>query len=66
MTKSVTLKVTALGTGPGMMPGVTVAGWEGTTTLNRRDYGVDGPAILGHAVGDEVTITIDVEADLKK
>lgn len=66
VTKSVVLKVTSLGFGPGMMPGTQVSGWEGTTKINRRDFGVDGPAMLGRAVGDEVSITINVEADLKK
>jgi polyisoprenoid-binding protein YceI len=65
VTKSVVLKVTSLGFGPGMM-GTPVSGWEASTTINRRDYGVDGPAMLGHAVGDDVAITINVEAGLKK
>ena len=66
VTKSVVLKTSLLGFGPGMMPGQQVSGWEATTTINRRDYGVNGPAMLGRAVGDDVTITISVEADLKK
>lgn len=66
VTKSVVLKVKSLGFGPGMTPGSHVSGWEATTTINRRDYGVNGPAMLGAAVGDEVAITINVEAGLKK
>jgi polyisoprenoid-binding protein YceI len=66
VTKEVVLKVKSLGFGPGMTPGSVLSGWEGTTTVNRRDFGVDGPAMLGKAVGDEVTITINVEAGLKK
>jgi polyisoprenoid-binding protein YceI len=66
VTKPVVLKTTLLGFGDGMMPGQKVSGWEASTTINRRDYGVNGPAMLGRAVGDEVTITISVEADLKK
>ena len=65
VTKSVVLKVKSLGFGPGMM-GTPVSGWEATATINRRDFGVDGPAMLGHAVGDEVVISINVEAGLKK
>jgi len=65
VTKEVVLKVTSLGFGPGMT-GAPVSGWEASTTLNRTDYGVDGPAMLGKAVGDEVTVSISVEADLKK
>jgi polyisoprenoid-binding protein YceI len=66
VTKSVVLKVKSLGFGPGMMPGSHVSGWEATTTINRRDFGVDGPAMLGKAVGDDVAISINVEAGLKK
>lgn len=66
VTKPVVLKTTVLGFGPGMQPGVQVAGLEASTKINRRDFGVNGPAILGNAVGDEVTITLSVEADLKK
>jgi len=65
VTKSVVLQVMSLGFGPGMM-GSPVSGWEATTTINRRDFGVDGPAMLGKAVGDEVAITINVEAGLNK
>jgi len=66
VTKPVTLKATLAGFSPGMMPGTQVTGWDATTTINRRDFGVNGPAMLGKAVGDEVTIEISVEADLKK
>lgn len=66
VTKPVVLKTTLLGFGPGMQPGVQVSGWEATTTINRRDFGVNGPAMLGAAVGEDVTITISIEADLKK
>ena len=65
VTKSVVLKVKSLGFGPGMM-GTPVSGWEATATINRRDFGVNGPAMLGRAVGDEVAISINVEAGLKK
>jgi polyisoprenoid-binding protein YceI len=64
VTKEVVLKVTSLGFGPGMA-GKPVSGWSATTTINRNDFGVTGPAMLGKAVGNEVTITISVEADLK-
>jgi polyisoprenoid-binding protein YceI len=64
-TKSVVLHVTSLGFGPGMK-GAQLSGWEATTTLNKADFGVNGPAILGTALGDEVAVTIDVEADLQK
>jgi polyisoprenoid-binding protein YceI len=66
VTKEVVLAVKSLGFGPGMMPGTQVSGWEATATINRHDFGVDGPAMLGRAVGDDVAISISVEADLKK
>ena len=65
VTKSVVLQVKQLGFGPGLM-GAYVSGWDVTTTLNRHDFGVDGPGWLGKAIGDEVTVTISIEADLKK
>ena len=45
------------------------AGFVATTTINRHDYGVSWNAPLdkgGVVVGDEVVITIDVEAIRKK
>lgn len=65
VTKPVTLKTTLLGFGPGMQPNSEVSGWEASTVINRRDFGVNGPAMLGRAVGDEVTISITVEAKKK-
>lgn len=64
-TKEVVLKVSLLGFGPGLM-GAYVSGWEATTMLNRQDFGVVGPAWLGKAIGEEIAVTISVEADLKK
>ncbi len=65
VTKSVVLQVKQLGFGPGLM-GAYVSGWDVTTTLNRHDFGVDGPGWLGKAIGEEVAVTISIEADLKK
>lgn len=64
VTKPITLQATLLGTGPGM-GGATVTGWEVTTKLNKADYGVSGPAMLGKVLGDEVAITISIEAGYK-
>jgi polyisoprenoid-binding protein YceI len=64
VTKEVVLKVTSLGFGPGMT-GKPVSGWSATTTIDRTAYGVMGPAMLGKAVGNDVTISISIEADLK-
>ena len=65
VTKSVVLQTKLLGFGPGLM-GAYVSGWEATTTLKRHDFGVAGPAWLGTAIGEEVAVTIGIEADLKK
>ena len=62
VTKEVVLKVSFLGFGAGMK-GSTSSGWEATTTLNRRDFNVDGPAMLGKMVGDDVAVTIEIAAD---
>jgi polyisoprenoid-binding protein YceI len=62
VTKEVVLKVTLNGFGPGMK-GALQSGWEATTTLNRKDFGVDGPAMLGTMLGDEVAVSILIEAD---
>jgi polyisoprenoid-binding protein YceI len=66
VTKEVVLKVTSLGFGPGMKPGSQLSGWEATTSIKKSDFGVNGPAMLGKVLGDDVTIDISVEAGLKK
>jgi polyisoprenoid-binding protein YceI len=65
VTKEVVLKVDLLGFGPGMM-GAQLSGWDASVTLNREDFGVNGPAMLGKALGSEVGVSISVESDLKK
>ena len=51
---------------PGKDPwGNTRIGWSATTKINRKDYGLTWNAALeagGLLVGDEVTITLDVQA----
>src|SRR5882724_10669446 len=59
VTKEAVLKVKSLGFGPGMRPGSMLSGWEGTTTLHRSDFGVSA---FPKVVGEEVEITINVEA----
>jgi polyisoprenoid-binding protein YceI len=61
VTKPVVLKVTSLGFGPGMQ-GAQLSGWEATTTINKADFNVKDPAMLDAALGDDVTITINIEA----
>ena len=64
VTKEVVLKTTLLGTGPGQ-GGATLTGWEAVTTFKRTDFTVGEPKFLS-ALGDEVTITIGIEAAHKK
>ncbi len=65
VTKPVTLKVTALGFGPGM-GGAQLSGWEATTTIDKKQWNMKDPAMLDAALGDDVTITINIEAGMKK
>jgi polyisoprenoid-binding protein YceI len=66
VTKEVLLNVELLGKGPGMQ-GTIVSGWDGTTTLNRSDFGlIWNKAIEGtQVVGDDVRIDLHIEADKK-
>ena len=64
VTKEIVLKTKLLAFGPGMQ-GAQLSGWEATAVINKADFGVTGPAMLGKALGDEVTLTIAIEADLK-
>lgn len=61
ITKPVVLKVKVLGFGPGMR-GAQLSGWEATTTIKKSDFGIAGPAMLSKALGDDVTISIGIEA----
>ncbi|MDP3071882.1 MAG: YceI family protein [Opitutaceae bacterium] len=65
VSKEVVLKVTALGFGPGMQ-GMQLSGWEATTTIDKKDFNMPDPALLDAALGDDVTITIHIEAGMKK
>jgi polyisoprenoid-binding protein YceI len=61
-TKPVVLKVKSLGFGPGSR-GAQLSGWEATTKLDRRDFGITyGQGV----VGNDVDVTIDIEAVLQK
>jgi polyisoprenoid-binding protein YceI len=60
VTKTVTFPITNAGTQPGPKPGTVMAGFiDGALTINRQDYGV---AYGKGIVGDEVTISLNVEA----
>ncbi len=61
VTKEIVLQVKSLGFGPGMQ-GTAISGWELSTLLDRRDFGItaaQGP------VGNEVDIRINIEAGLR-
>ena len=64
VTKEVVLKVTALGFGPGMQ-GAQLSGWEATTKIDKKDFNVNDPAMLDAALGDDVAITLNIEATTK-
>ena len=66
VTKEVVLKVELLGKGAGPKNSF-VSGWDATTALKRRDYGlVWNQAIEGTQIaGDDVRIELHVEADKK-
>jgi len=60
--KPVILKVRLTGFGPGMN-GAAISGWEVSTTLDRRDFGVSADQGM---IGNSVEVVIYVEADLRK
>ena len=66
VTRPVTLEVEFAG--QGVSPyGVTVAGFEGRTKINREDFGLTWNVALeagGWLVGKDINITLDVEAAL--
>jgi polyisoprenoid-binding protein YceI len=64
VTKPVSLDLEYHGVNPGMGHG-EVAGFEASVVLNRRDFGIELDMPLetgGVVVGDEVTVTIEIEA----
>jgi len=70
--RGVTQPVTLTGEFGGIITddyGRTKAGASATTTINRQDFGVSWNAALeagGFTLGDEVTITIDLQVDLQQ
>lgn len=67
VTKQVELALEFNGVNPGMGQG-PVAGFEASTVLNRKDFGIsiDMPLEGGGAVvGDKITITLEIEAGLQ-
>lgn len=67
VTKSVLLDVEVLGFGDAY--GARRAGFEATTRINRQDFGVSWNDVVeggGFLIGDEVDITLNVEAKKQK
>ncbi len=64
ITKTVVLDAAFLGSGPGM-DGAVRAGFEGTTKIDRKDFGIVWNKTLdqgGTLLGDDVQINIQIEA----
>ncbi|NMO01520.1 YceI family protein [Gordonia sp. TBRC 11910] len=64
VTKPVSLALEFNGVNPGMGHG-TVAGFEATTVISRKDFGIDIEMPLeggGVVVGDKITISLEIEA----
>lgn len=68
VTKSVTWELEYLGSGPGMAPGVSVAGFEANLEIDRRDYGVNFEGTLENGsviVSHKVALHLEIEASLQ-
>lgn len=66
VTKPVTLTANFLGSGPAM-GGMTKAGFEGTTRINRKDFGIVWNRTLDSGnplLGDDVDIAIRIEGNV--
>lgn len=61
VTKPVVLQTELLAFGPGPN-GAQLSGWQATTTIDKKDFGINSPPVLG----DEVSIVINIEAALQK
>lgn len=65
ITKSVTFDLEFLGAGPSMAPGVSVAGFEARTEIDRRDFGVAFQGNLENGsliVSNKIVLEFSIEA----
>lgn len=65
VTKSVTFDLEFLGEGPGMAPGVIVAGFEARAEIDRRDFTINFDSAIENGsliVGNKIVVEIAVEA----
>jgi polyisoprenoid-binding protein YceI len=68
VTKSLTFDLEFLGEGPSMAPGVTVAGFEARTEIDRREFGINFEGALENGslvVGNKIAIEITAEAHIR-
>jgi polyisoprenoid-binding protein YceI len=68
VTKSVTFDLEYLGSGPGMAEGVTVAGFEAHTEIDRREFNVNFDGALENGslvVSNKITINLEIEAAMQ-
>jgi polyisoprenoid-binding protein YceI len=63
VTKSVTFELEFLGAGPGVAPGISVAGFEAKAEIDRRDFNVNfegtlenGSVVVSHKVNLELAV----------
>lgn len=64
-TKSVVFDLEFLGEGPGMAPGVTVAGFEARAEVDRRDFAVNFEGSIENGslvVGNKIVLELNIEA----
>ncbi|HUD69173.1 MAG TPA: YceI family protein [Acidimicrobiales bacterium] len=64
-TKEVVFDLEFLGTGPGMAPNSTLAGFEATASIDRRDFGVNFNGAIENGsfvLGNKIDLEIEVQA----
>jgi polyisoprenoid-binding protein YceI len=66
VTKEITLPVEVLGLGMHPMAKAPVAGFSAEITLKRSDFGVDSWTDMAGVLGDEVHVSLLIEAIAKK
>jgi polyisoprenoid-binding protein YceI len=69
VTKPLTFSLEYLGTGPSMVPGVNVVGFEAKSEFDRKDFNINfegslenGSLVVGHKVGIQITVEAASEA----
>jgi polyisoprenoid-binding protein YceI len=65
VTRHVIVKVTSPGFGSGGAAGEQLSAWEATATINKKHFNLKDPPMLDAALGDDVAVTITIEARKK-